>query len=461
MVWWLSAALVAGIARRIVAGLVVSVVGALLITGDGRSRWLFLALGAVCTLWGAAMDVHRERGEVLAETLMRGTVRWEATVVEFPRSSRYGTSFVARGDVGGHNVTVRVYAKRFDVHYGDRLAIEGAWRSRNERWPGSFRARHIRRLGSGGHPVRRILWRLHHHARLRLMRATGARCGLPLALVLGERGHLPRGRRDDFVRLGISHLFALSGMHLGLLALLLAKGVRLLPRGRLLVIAAALALYVGMVGDIDSLNRALVMALALITARAIGRPAQPLHALGVALFVLLLSDPASLRAAGFQLSFAATFAVLLLAPRIGPPAAVWKRASWPVRFLLGARATVLMGIGVTVFVAPIQLAHFGEVSLVGPLATWVFATAVAVMLVASLAAIPLAGVPSVGDGLWYLSGWLDGALRGASVISPEPVNLPVPEPLIFYTGLAACWWGRGHARWMGAVLAVVAFITRG
>ena len=459
MVWVLSTALVAGIARRIVAGLLVSALSAWLLKGRARSRVFVFALGALCTLWGAEMARRMEARDVGTEALMAGATQWTATVVGFPRTSKYGVSFDARGAVHGRDVTVRVRTKRFDIHYGERLALEGKWRARNDRWPGSFTAKRITRLGIEGHPVRRWLWRLHDGARRRLMRSTGANAALPLALVLGEKGHLPRKRREDFVRLGISHLFALSGMHLGLLALVLAKGTQLLPWGRRAALAAALTLYVGVVGDIDSLNRALVMALTLITARVLQRPVQPLHALGLALFFLLLVDPSSLGSAGFQLSFSATFAVLLLAPHIGPPAVVWKQASWPVRFLLGARATILMGIGVTVFVAPIQLSHFGEVSLVGPLATWVFATAVAFMLIASLAAIPAADVPYVGDGLWYVSGWLDQALWWAARVAPDPVELPAPDALAFYAGLALLWKGSRAGRVVGALLVAASFFA--
>jgi len=182
-----------------------------------------------------------------------------------------------------------------------------------------------------------------------------------------------------------------------------------------------------------------------------------MHALGFALFFLLLVDPGSLRSAGFQLSFSATFAVLLLAPRIGPPASVWRNARWPMRILLGARATILMGIGVTVFVAPIQLAHFGEVSLVGPLATWVFATAVAVMLVGSLVAIAAADIPGVGDALWRVSGWLDWALWRAARAAPDPLELPAPDAMLFYAGLALLWKGNRLGKVVGAVLSVAAF----
>jgi len=453
----LSTALVAGIARRIVVGLLVSMIGAFLLKGSARSRWLVLALGVACTLWGAGMSQRIDVDDGVADTLMKGTSQWTATVVDFPRTSKYGASFNARGTVEGHDLTVRVRAKRFDIHYGERLALEGKWQAGRNGWAGAFRAKHITRLGAEGNPLRRALWRMHDGARRRLMRITGARCGLPLALVLGERGHLSRSRRDGFVRLGISHLFALSGMHLGLLAVVLAKGTQLLPGGRRAALAAALTLYVGIVGDIDSLNRALVMALTLIAARVLQRPVRALHALGFALFFLLLADPGSLRSAGFQLSFAATFAVLLLAPRIGPPAPVWRQASWPLRILLGARATILMGLGVTVFVAPIQLSHFGEVSLVGPLATWVFATAVAVMLIASLAAIAAADAPFVGDALWRASGWLDWALWRAARAAPDPLELPAPDALVFYVGLALLWRGNRVVRLAGGVVAIAAF----
>jgi competence protein ComEC len=161
----------------------------------------------------------------------------------------------------------------------------------------------------------------------RLARA-GPGGALLRALALGDRADLPEAAREAFARLGIAHLLAVSGLHLGLLASLVYGGIRLGP-GRLAWLAArrdtrAIALVAGVVAAAAyavlagwgvPVRRALIFLLALLLGLAQRRPGLRLQPLALAALVVLAWEPEALFAPGAQLSFAACAALALAAPR--------------------------------------------------------------------------------------------------------------------------------------------------
>ncbi|MGB5830383.1 MAG: DNA internalization-related competence protein ComEC/Rec2 [Thiohalocapsa sp.] len=187
------------------------------------------------------------------------------------------------------------------------------------------------------------------------------------ALVLGDRGGLTPEQWAVFSRTGTSHLIAISGLHIGLVAgfaFFLARWlwsrsswlVRRLaaPRAAAFVALMAAAGYAGLAGFAISTQRALVMLAVVMIALMAGRTIRPSSALVLALVAVLLLDPVSVLSFGFWLSFGAV-AVLLyaLGRRLAPPHVIlrWGRAQWAV----------------AVGLVPMLLLFFGRASLVAPL----------------------------------------------------------------------------------------------
>jgi competence protein ComEC len=162
---------------------------------------------------------------------------------------------------------------------------------------------------------------------LRLAQA-GPGGALLRALALGDRADLPEAAREAFARLGIAHLLAVSGLHLGLLASLVYAAIRLGP-GRLAWLAArrdtrpialvagvlAAAVYAVLAGWGVPVRRALIFLLALLLGLAQQRPGLRLQPLALAALLILAWEPEALFAAGAQLSFAACAALALATPR--------------------------------------------------------------------------------------------------------------------------------------------------
>jgi len=298
--------------------------------------------------------------------------------------------------------------------------------------------------GRGGSLLRREwFWPAHEKVRCDIERRLGARAGVPMALVLGERGALDRRVRDGFVTLGLAHLLALSGFHLGFVAGSLILVMRFAGIRRRGPVVVALGCYVALVGVILSLYRALIMVVLLILGSTVHRPLRPLTALANAFLVMLLVYPHALFSVGFQLSFVATFAVLLAIRGLAdPPRRGRIRKLW-----YWIRCTVHVGSVVQIVLAPMLLFYFGKLSVAAPLTTAVFVGPVMVLLALTAAAVVL-GVISFTVSMWTY--WVLEHVTSAFVwllalfvrITPEPIELAVPNIYLFYAGLGMLWLPR-------------------
>ncbi len=138
--------------------------------------------------------------------------------------------------------------------------------------------------------------------------------GVLSMLTVGNRGGMDPDVRRMYQKAGISHILAISGMHISILGF----GVyRFLRRIRVpchlceLLGCLTVFCFVVMSGMGISALRALVMYLLMMGARASGRTYDPLNALAVAALTLLIPNPANLYRSGFQFSFLAMSAIVL------------------------------------------------------------------------------------------------------------------------------------------------------
>jgi competence protein ComEC len=153
--------------------------------------------------------------------------------------------------------------------------------------------------------------------------------GIFKALVLGEQGDIPEEVREHFIVTGIAHLLAISGDHLGIVALLsFSLLIWILKRSEFLLLtldvkkwAAALTLpclllYTFIAGGGISVIRATIMVVTFFLSILFNRERHLLHTLALAAFLILIFSPPSLFDVSFQLSFLAVLSILYLVPRI-------------------------------------------------------------------------------------------------------------------------------------------------
>ncbi|MEO6081062.1 MAG: ComEC/Rec2 family competence protein [Steroidobacteraceae bacterium] len=204
-------------------------------------------------------------------------------------------------------------------------------------------------------------------ARIDARVADPSAAALLAALAVGATGEVSAQQWRVFNATGITHLVAISGMHVTFFALLsmvlarvLWRRIPLLAGLRREVFAAAtgvvLALaYALLSGFSVPAQRTVVMLAAFLLLRECARASRPAWSVAAALTVVLLYDPLAALSAGFWLSFAAVAAIVLLAGARMQQAA-------PLR-----AATHVQGV-VTLALLPATLAIFGSFSAVGVLA---------------------------------------------------------------------------------------------
>ncbi len=233
----------------------------------------------------------------------------------------------------------------------------------------------------------------------------GSANALVKALSLGDRRSLATADWDVFSRTGTSHLIAISGLHVGLVAGWLwflgqwcwrripALALRL-PAQRAGAVPALLGAlgYAALAGFSLPTLRALVMLTVALSGVLFAQPIRPVRSLVLALFLLVLIDPMAPLSGGFWLSFGAVALILLvLSGRLRRP------AKW--RQLLRVQMAVSLGL------LPLLVLLFGEASVIAPpvnllLVPW-FALVLVPMSLIGLLLLPL---PSLAT-LWY--GWLE------------------------------------------------------
>ncbi|MBP5994019.1 MAG: ComEC/Rec2 family competence protein [Candidatus Moranbacteria bacterium] len=260
--------------------------------------------------------------------------------------------------------------------------------------------------------------------------------GLARGLLLGGSDELPDSVADAFRTVGLSHIVAVSGYNISVLAgglFLLGILLGWYRKQAVWLTLLGIVLFVCLVGAPASAVRAALMAGIAFFALLAARPADGLSLLCVAGALMLAVNPLLLRYdIGFQLSFAATFAILISAPR---RAQIHYR-SWIVGSVM---EMVFITSTVLIFVIPLSLFHFGTLSPYALLSNVLVLPLVPVAFLLSFAIVLLGWVPGLGAGI----GWLGyGALHGALFLGDRLSALPGAG--MTFSGVAAwmvgCWY---------------------
>lgn len=179
-------------------------------------------------------------------------------------------------------------------------------------------------------------------------------------LLLGVKQALPDTLDEAFRKTGIIHIVVLSGYNLLIVAevMMYVLSFLLRPRERMLIGISGIITFACLVGLSATVVRASIMACLLLIARGTGRTYAVLRALSLAAVVMLLINPSLLvHDPGFQLSFLATFGLIIFAP-IVERGLVFLPATWGIRSI--ATAT----IATQIIVLPLLLYQTGMLSIV-------------------------------------------------------------------------------------------------
>ncbi len=142
------------------------------------------------------------------------------------------------------------------------------------------------------------------------------------ALLLGQRQSISEDLLQSYTNAGAIHILAVSGLHIGVILLLLTylfKPLHSFKNGKLvasLLVICCLWLYAVLAGLSPSVVRAVTMFTALSIGLHLNKPSNVYNTLGISMFFLLLFRPSFLVEVGFQLSYLAVFSIVWIQPKL-------------------------------------------------------------------------------------------------------------------------------------------------
>ncbi|MGB5821421.1 MAG: ComEC/Rec2 family competence protein [Saonia sp.] len=181
------------------------------------------------------------------------------------------------------------------------------------------------------------------------------------ALVLGQRNDISAATYDNYKKAGAVHILALSGLHIGILLVLLQfllSPLERLPYGKTIKLVFIVTLLWGfalLAGFSASLVRAVTMFSFLAYALYLNRPANTFNILALSMFfILLVFSPKLLFQVGFQMSYAAVFAIVWMYPLFQK---FWRPKSW---LLQKGWQLLSVSVAAQLGVLPISLFYFHQ-----------------------------------------------------------------------------------------------------
>ena len=303
------------------------------------------------------------------------------------------------------------------------------------------------------------------------------RGGLAAAMVTGHEAFIPKTQVDDLRAAGLAHIISISGLHMAIVGgftfALARLAIAAWPWLALRLPGKKIAAGIGIVAILSYLvlsgapapaERAAITAVVAFVAILFDRRALSLHTLAIAALVVLATQPEAVTEPGFQMSFAATTALVGLAE-------IWPRpireinSPWPIRLLQGVGTWLGASLAAS-FVAglatgPIAMQHFNRISTFGLVANLLVAPISSFLMMPALAIGALLAPFGWGDLPLAMAGW---AIAAMNEIARSVAALPMAQlvvasapgwtlPSALLGLFFICLW-KGPLRWLGLPFAL-------
>jgi competence protein ComEC len=300
-------------------------------------------------------------------------------------------------DLGGNKGNIQVHGpllvrlgKAYDLHYGDRVRVRGLVQTPPEDEEFSYSdylalqgihsilsTSTITLIPFGGHtdPIPAFIYRVRASLLNRVYKLfPEPEASLLAGILLGEDNNIPAELQQAFKNTGTSHIIAISGFNIAIIAgLFVILFSRFFGKrwGAVLAILG-ISFYTILVGASPSVVRAAIMGTLSILAGQVGRRNLPLNMLAFTAGVMALADPFVLWDVGFQLSFMATLGLVLYAQPMQDATAAFLTRHFPnapVEKIVGPFSDFfLLTLAAQITTLPISAYHFQRISLVSIIA---------------------------------------------------------------------------------------------
>lgn len=387
----------------------VTIVPVLRCCGKIKKRWLFVLITAVTFLAGQMVlgAVVKAYDDADLGNMIYAV---KGRIVSVENDTEYGKEYIV-GDVeldgvkkGGTKYKIRLYINgdsEYDI--GDEIEFKALLRDKGAVYEGALNCYEI----SDG---------IKYTATIEqgLVNKTGRRRSIFETVNVGIRETLSKGLDKDefsvaygmmcgnteymndealssFREAGVAHIFAVSGLHVGFMASILAFVLNKMKVGKrvsAVVTVTVLFAYSGVCGFTASSLRAAIMSAVLLISNVKGKKYDGLSSISIACIIVLTISPAQLFCAGFQLSFVVVAGIFLL----------YKVFEKIFSFLPNKLSSSLA----TAFAAqiasiPISLAHFGSFSLVSVFINVLFIPLASVLFVILFVCCAVGGIFGIAE----------------------------------------------------------------
>lgn len=414
--------------------------------GAAAARWLSLIAIGVLLVAGRSLAVPRAAGPAIPDRLPTGNGPWTATVstIGAPRAGQQ-VAVVELDAPPGMRVAGTMPGFPIVVP-GDRVTLDGSLRAPPVDDPygdylirigvqATIRASKVTILLQDGNLTRSVEGLRRGADRALQLAIPEPEAGLASGILVGLRDRVDRDLSAAFTTVGATHVVAISGWNIAIVATSLAAVAgRMARRRRVALTALAIIAYVAFVGPSPSVVRAAAMAGVVMLARELGRPSRAAAAIGWAGAGLLILDPGLVDDVGFQLSALATVGLIAWAT----PFTERLAGTAPGRPRAWLAESLGVSLAAQLATLPIVVLTFGRLSLVSPLVNLGVVPLVAPAMGAGVVAmagglLTMAGLPAamatvVGLPAWLLFSLMVGVVRAgarlpfASLALAEPWN---------------------------------------
>lgn len=202
-------------------------------------------------------------------------------------------------------------------------------------------------------------------------------------IILGENSYLDEEDISRYREMGLAHILAVSGLHIGIISgflIFLFSHLGIKKKINIFLVLGIIWFYGFLIGFPPSVLRASIMFSFLFYAKTLAEPYDSINILFLSFFILLIGNPILIFNLGFQLSYIATFSILYFSPYIN-------EKFYPYNNKLTYTLSALLGIYIGIL--PVQLYYFNSFSIIGIFFNLIIAPILSFALILALIMIVL------------------------------------------------------------------------
>lgn len=207
-------------------------------------------------------------------------------------------------------------------------------------------------------------------------------------ILLGEKSDIESSVRISFLKNGISHLLATSGVHISIIMttiMWVLKKIKLSKAFANIFTAGIILIFMVLAGLTSSVMRAGIMCIIYLIAESFQKKTDSINSLGIAVFLVCLQNPGSSMSIGLWLSALSVLGIITISPRIKE--FIYKKQSQKQKRNFIVRAivnSVSVSLSASVFTTPLVLINFKVLSLIYPISNMIFIPITVVIVIFSL-----------------------------------------------------------------------------